>query len=156
MSIIEGDNLAVAATLPSGSFTLVYLDPPFNTGRTQGRQVVTARRTVLAQDDPAEATGEALDPEASAPDAEVRHGFHGHAYERVRGMLRAYDDRFDDYGTFLMPRLEEAWRLLADDGTLYLHLLPRGALLQGAARRAVRAGVLPERDRLGLRLRRAH
>jgi site-specific DNA-methyltransferase (adenine-specific) len=122
VSIIEGDNLAVAATLPSGSFTLVYLDPPFNTGRTQGRQVVTARRTVLAQDDPAEATGEALDPEASAPDAEVRHGFHGHAYERVRGMLRAYDDRFDDYGTFLMPRLEEAWRLLADDGTLYLHL----------------------------------
>ena len=122
MSIIEGDNLTVAATLPSGSFTLVYLDPPINTGRTQGRQVVTARRTVLAQDDPAEATGEALDPEASAPDAEVRHGFHGHAYERVRGMLRAYDDRFDDYGTFLMPRLEEAWRLLADDGTLYLHL----------------------------------
>jgi site-specific DNA-methyltransferase (adenine-specific) len=56
------------------------------------------------------------------PALEVRHGFHGHAYERVRGMLRAYDDRFDDYGSFLMPRLEEAWRLLADDGTLYLHL----------------------------------
>jgi site-specific DNA-methyltransferase (adenine-specific) len=37
-------------------------------------------------------------------------------------MLRTYDDRFDDYGDFLMPRLEEAWRLLADDGTLYLHL----------------------------------
>ena len=37
-------------------------------------------------------------------------------------MLRTYDDRFDDYGAFLMPRLEEAWRLLADDGTLYLHL----------------------------------
>ncbi|WP_315109474.1 site-specific DNA-methyltransferase, partial [uncultured Microbacterium sp.] len=53
---------------------------------------------------------------------EVRHGFHGHRYERVRGMLRAYDDSFDDYGAFLMPRLEEAWRLLADDGTLYLHL----------------------------------
>lgn len=37
-------------------------------------------------------------------------------------MLRTYDDSFDDYGDFLMPRLEEAWRLLADDGTLYLHL----------------------------------
>ncbi|GAB3595909.1 hypothetical protein GCM10027408_03320 [Microbacterium tumbae] len=109
VTIIEGDNLAVAASLPSASFALVYLDPPFNTGRVQERQVVTARR----------AAGGA---ERDAPVKEIRHGFHGHAYERVRGMLRAYDDSFDDYGDFLMPRLEEAWRLLADDGTLYLHL----------------------------------
>jgi site-specific DNA-methyltransferase (adenine-specific) len=106
VSIIQGDNLDVARTLPSASFTLIYLDPPFNTGRAQERQVVTARRT-SADDEPV---------------GEIRHGFHGHEYERVRGMLRAYDDRFDDYGAFLMPRLEEAWRLLADDGTLYLHL----------------------------------
>jgi DNA modification methylase len=56
---------------------------------------------------------------ASGP---VRRGFHGRDYERLRGDLRAYDDRFDDYWGFLEPRLEEAWRLLADDGTLYLHL----------------------------------
>ncbi|WP_337001809.1 MULTISPECIES: DNA-methyltransferase [unclassified Microbacterium] len=132
VSIIEGDNLAVAATLPSGSFTLVYLDPPFNTGRTQERQVVTARRTFTTQEEPsdpdasgvepAKTASVVLNPERPEPETEVRHGFHGHAYERVRGMLRAYDDRFDDYGSFLMPRLEEAWRLLADDGTLYLHL----------------------------------
>ena len=127
VTILEGDNLAVAATLPSGSFTLVYLDPPFNTGRTQERQVVTARRTFTPPEDPADPGAPDADPDAAEqgqpePDVEVRHGFHGHAYERVRGMLRAYDDRFDDYGAFLMPRLEEAWRLLADDGTLYLHL----------------------------------
>lgn len=146
VSVIEGDNLAVAATLPSGSFTLVYLDPPFNTGRVRERQVVTARRTVPAPDETPGpvATGGAgaVDAEATEPDAadgadavvpvvgardrrtepEVRHGFHGHRYERVRGMLRTYDDSFDDYGAFLMPRLEEAWRLLGDDGTLYLHL----------------------------------
>jgi DNA modification methylase len=134
VSIVEGDNLAVAATLSSGSFTLVYLDPPFNTGRTQERQVVTARRTFTTQEEapdpsaPAPETGDAAPvvlssaPGDAEPETEVRHGFHGHAYERVRGMLRAYDDRFDDYGAFLMPRLEEAWRLLADDGTLYLHL----------------------------------
>jgi DNA modification methylase len=115
VTVIQGDNLAVAATLPSASFTLVYLDPPFNTGRAQERQVVTARRAVPDEEPQAE------DAEQAAP-SEVRHGFHGHRYERVRGMLRAYDDRFDDYGDFLMPRLEEAWRLLADDGTLYLHL----------------------------------
>lgn len=139
VSIIHGDNLAVAATLPSASFTLVYLDPPFNTGRAQERQVVTARRTVTTQHEPDAAgvtlaesrgAGAAAPPDvlntepaaAATPPAEVRHGFHGHQYERVRGMLRTYDDRFDDYGAFLMPRLEEAWRLLADDGTLYLHL----------------------------------
>ena len=54
--------------------------------------------------------------------AVVRRGFHGREYERLRGDLRVYDDRFDDYWGFLEPRLEEAWRLLADDGTLYLHL----------------------------------
>ncbi|RUQ03694.1 MULTISPECIES: site-specific DNA-methyltransferase [unclassified Microbacterium] len=132
MSVIEGDNLAVAATLPSGSFTLVYLDPPFNTGRVRERQVVIARRTFPPQEEPADPDGgspasaepaaEGRSPERAPGEPEVRHGFHGHRYERVRGMLRAYDDSFDDYGAFLMPRLEEAWRLLADDGTLYLHL----------------------------------
>ena len=136
VSIIEGDNLVVAASLPAASFTLVYLDPPFNTGRAQERQVVTARRAFTIQSEsPAPAadapesrgseSGAApivLNTEQPAAAPEVRHGFHGHAYERVRGMLRTYDDSFDDYGAFLMPRLEEAWRLLADDGTLYLHL----------------------------------
>ncbi len=139
VSIIEGDNLVVAASLPAASFTLVYLDPPFNTGRAQERQVVTARRagTTPPESDPAVGGAPESRGAASAEDAgladqrsssreiappEVRHGFHGHAYERVRGMLRTYDDSFDDYGAFLMPRLEEAWRLLADDGTLYLHL----------------------------------
>ena len=36
--IIHADNLAVLPTLPAGRFTLVYLDPPFNTGRAQSRQ----------------------------------------------------------------------------------------------------------------------
>ncbi|MGZ8804641.1 MAG: DNA-methyltransferase, partial [Microbacterium sp.] len=54
--------------------------------------------------------------------AVVRRGFHGREYEKLRGDLRTYDDRFDDYWGFLEPRLAEAWRLLAVDGTLYLHL----------------------------------
>ncbi|MFT4157266.1 MAG: site-specific DNA-methyltransferase [Microbacterium sp.] len=124
--MIEGDNLAVAASLPSGSFTLVYLDPPFNTGRAQERQVVTARRRSAIPEELGSDAAKSIDsvPEQAVPERAVaiRHGFHGHEYEQVRGILRAYDDRFDDYGDFLMPRLEEAWRLLADDGTLYLHL----------------------------------
>jgi len=133
VEIVHGEALDVARTLPDGSFTLVYLDPPFNTGRTQERHAVSTRRA----DRPADAaqdedSGSAESEPVSAPSApsilnserprEVNHGFHGHRYERVRELLHAYDDRFDDYGDFLMPRLEEAWRLLADDGTLYLHL----------------------------------
>jgi site-specific DNA-methyltransferase (adenine-specific) len=108
VTIHQSDNLAAAAGYPDGSFTLVYLDPPFNTGRPRSRAVETARHA------PARAEAE--------PGPEVRRGFHGREYERLRGDLRAYDDRFDDYWGFLEPRLREAWRLLADDGTLYVHL----------------------------------
>lgn len=106
VEIHEGDNLEVIRRLPDGAFTLIYLDPPFNTGRAQAKSVETARA-------PADSTDAA---------SIVRRGFHGREYERLRGDLRAYDDRFDDYWGFLEPRLVEAWRLLADDGTLYLHL----------------------------------
>ncbi|GLI26980.1 methyltransferase [Agromyces rhizosphaerae] len=98
--IIHADNLDVLPGLPDAAFTLVYLDPPFNSGRVQGRRPTTNVRS---------ATGSVV-------------GFQGQRYERIRGDLVHYDDRFDDYWGFLEPRLAEAWRLLADDGTLYLHL----------------------------------
>ena len=125
VEIHHGDNLAVAATLPDASFTLIYLDPPFNTGRTQGRAVESAARTPRI---PAAGAPERPDSAPAAPDPwsfggpVVKTGFRGTSYARLRGDLRQYDDRFDDYWDFLEPRLREAWRLLADDGTLYLHL----------------------------------
>lgn len=125
VEIVQGDNLAVARTLPAASFTLVYLDPPFNTGRRQSRAIETAFTTpeLLASDRP-----QPPDPPDPAPDlrsyarAPVKTGFRGTDYARIRGRLSVYDDRFDHYWDFLEPRLSEAWRLLADDGTLYLHL----------------------------------
>jgi site-specific DNA-methyltransferase (adenine-specific) len=98
--VIHGDNLAAIAALPGESFRLVYLDPPFNTGRTQSRTTITTKRS-------AEGT---------------RTGFQGHSYETIKGALYSYDDRFADYWEFLEPRLAEAWRLLDARGTLYLHL----------------------------------
>jgi site-specific DNA-methyltransferase (adenine-specific) len=98
--VIHGDNLDVIAALPEGAFTLIYLDPPFNTGRSQARRSTTSVRS---------ASG-------------TIKGFKGERYERIRGDLMSYDDQFEDYWSFLEPRLAEAWRLLADDGTLYLHL----------------------------------
>ena len=35
--IVHGENLAVLRGLPSGSVQLIYIDPPFNTGRRQAR-----------------------------------------------------------------------------------------------------------------------
>ncbi len=39
--VVHGDNLAVTPGLPDGAFDLVYLDPPFNTGRPQARGRLT-------------------------------------------------------------------------------------------------------------------
>ncbi|WP_420369877.1 DNA-methyltransferase [Curtobacterium sp. L1-20] len=110
--VVLGDNLDVLPTLLDGAFTLVYLDPPFNTGRYQRRHASAA---VATTGDEPPATSRAR------PETRVT-GFRGRTYERVRGDLMRFDDRFDDYWSFLEPRLLEAWRLLADDGTLYLHL----------------------------------
>ncbi|GAB3586687.1 hypothetical protein GCM10027406_37270 [Leifsonia lichenia] len=101
-TVVHADNLDVVAGLPDESFTLIYLDPPFNTGRSQTRRSTTSVR--------------------SSGGAGSVTGFKGRSYERIKGDLLRYDDRFDDYWSFLEPRLIEAWRILADHGTLYLHL----------------------------------
>jgi site-specific DNA-methyltransferase (adenine-specific) len=98
--VVEGDNLSVLEGLPSGVFQMIYMDPPFNTGRSQTRQTTRTVRT--------ESGG--------------RLGFKGQRYETIRERVTSYDDTFTDYWAFLEPRLEQAWRLLADTGTLYLHL----------------------------------
>jgi site-specific DNA-methyltransferase (adenine-specific) len=103
-AIVQGDNLAVTGTLPDATVRLIYLDPPFNTGRVQRLQSITTTRAT-----PGPAHGD-------------RGGFKGHRYDTVKGALTRYDDRFDDYWAFLEPRLAEAWRLLDERGTLYLHL----------------------------------
>jgi 16S rRNA G966 N2-methylase RsmD len=42
VTIHQGDNLEIAAGFADASFTLIYLDPPFNTGRVQGKALETA------------------------------------------------------------------------------------------------------------------
>ncbi|MBH0130283.1 site-specific DNA-methyltransferase [Salinibacterium sp. NK8237] len=98
--VVHGDNLPVISTLPDESFRLIYIDPPFNTGRTQRRQALTTQRSTEG----------------------TRVGFGGNNYDTIKGVLYSYDDTFADYWEFLEPRLQEAWRLLDDRGTLYLHL----------------------------------
>jgi site-specific DNA-methyltransferase (adenine-specific) len=98
--VVHGDNLDVLGQLPDASFTMIYVDPPFNTGRTQRR---TTLQTVRSADG-------------------GRVGFGGRRYESTVQAISSYDDSFADYWAFLGPRLEHARRLLTDEGTLYLHL----------------------------------
>lgn len=98
--VIQGDNAEVLPDLPDASFQMIYLDPPFNTGKVQRRESMRVVRS----------------------ESGTRVGFSGRTYEAVRGAVTGYNDSFTDYWAFLEPRLEQAWRLLRDDGTLYLHL----------------------------------
>ncbi len=98
--IIQGDNLPVLRSLPDGMARLIYLDPPFNTGRPQTRLRLRTRR---------------------AADGD-RVGFGGHRYRTVRLGRSGFADRYDDLPGYLEPRLVECRRLLAPDGSLFLHL----------------------------------
>ncbi|MCW3065789.1 MAG: methylase domain protein [Solirubrobacterales bacterium] len=98
--VVEADNLAVLPLLPDGAFDLVYIDPPFNTGRPRVHRTL---RTV------------------ADPDGE-RTGFGGRRYRSRLLEALAYDDVYADYLGFLAPRLEHARRLLAPHGTLYFHI----------------------------------
>jgi site-specific DNA-methyltransferase (adenine-specific) len=98
--VVHGDNAAVLPALPDASFQMIYIDPPFNTGRTQTRRTLTTEQ---------DAAGD-------------RVGFKGQTYATTVTGSRAYADTFDDYLTFLEPKMHETRRLLADSGTFYLHL----------------------------------
>ena len=97
--VINGENLAALKSMADESFQLIYIDPPFNTGRAQLR---TNRSSTSSE------TGNL--------------GFQGKRYEQVVKSVLSYDDDFADYWAFLEPRLIEAYRLLHKTGTIYLHL----------------------------------
>jgi site-specific DNA-methyltransferase (adenine-specific) len=43
-TVYLGDNLAILQSIPTESIDLIYIDPPFNTGRSQKRSKETTRR----------------------------------------------------------------------------------------------------------------
>ncbi len=94
------DNLDVLRALSDASIDLIYVDPPFNTGRERRYTRLRTRR---------EPGGD-------------RRGFQGRRYRTTRLGTLSFDDVFDDYLAFLEPRLIEAERVLARHGTLYFHI----------------------------------
>jgi site-specific DNA-methyltransferase (adenine-specific) len=98
--ILLGENLQLLPSFADGAFQLIYIDPPFNTGRAQVRKTLS-----VVGDEHGERTG-----------------FQGRRYRTQLLAESSYRDAFEDYLGFLAPRLEHAHRLLRAEGTLYFHI----------------------------------
>ena len=98
--VFFADNLVILREIPSESIDLIYIDPPFNTGRVQSR-----KRFKTIQDESGD-----------------RVGFAGRTYKSEVLSENGYLDTFDDYTAFLQPRLQEAWRVLKPNGSFYFHI----------------------------------
>ncbi len=101
--IWRGDNLPILQRMQSESIALIYIDPPFNTGKTQTRKSL---KTVRA-DNPRDGD---------------RLGFGGHRYHTTALHETGYTDAFHDYLEFLRLRLLEAHRILRANGSLFFHI----------------------------------
>lgn len=99
-TIYFDDNLNVLRSLPGASVDLVYIDPPFNTGKVQAR---TQLRT-------------------QSDEQGDRNGFQGKRYSTVKLGSKSYADEFDDFLGFLEPRLVETRRVLKPHGSFYFHI----------------------------------
>jgi site-specific DNA-methyltransferase (adenine-specific) len=100
--IVHGDNLDVLQRMETESVDLIYVDPPFNTGKRQSRRRIKTIR---------DADGD-------------RTGFGGHRYRTEPEPVQqsGYQDTFDDFPAFLRPRLLEAHRILSPTGSLFFHI----------------------------------
>ena len=100
-TIILGDNLRALSTLPDKFARLIYCDPPFNTGKVQKRNRIKVSATNGEGD---------------------RVGFGGKNYDTENIASASYEDNFDNFESFLVPRIEKSLRCLTDDGSIFVHL----------------------------------
>ncbi len=101
IDVYFGDNLPILRELPAESYDLIYIDPPFNTGKVQKRTRIRTVRDKKGGD---------------------RTGFQGQRYRTVRLGSASFSDTYDDFLEFLEPRFHEAFRLLKPDGSFFLHI----------------------------------
>jgi site-specific DNA-methyltransferase (adenine-specific) len=98
--VILGDNLPILKTIPDSVVDLIYIDPPFNTGKVQKRAHLKTEQNNEGD----------------------RVGFKGQRYQTEVIGTKAFNDQFDDFITFIRPRLEEGYRILSPQGSFYFHI----------------------------------
>jgi site-specific DNA-methyltransferase (adenine-specific) len=99
--ILHGDCLTLLPTLPSKCARLIYIDPPFNTGKSQSRDRIRAVHHPAGD----------------------RTGFGGRRYRSEPIDSPRYADDFGaEYLAFLLPRIEASLHTLTPDGSLFVHL----------------------------------
>ena len=96
-----GDNLNVLPHIEDEAASLIYIDPPFNTGKVQRRERLRTVRDEVGGD---------------------RSGFQGRRYRTVKLGTLAFPDVFEDFLAFIEPRLQEAYRILSSHGSFFLHI----------------------------------
>jgi site-specific DNA-methyltransferase (adenine-specific) len=100
LRVLFGDNLKHLQEMEDATFDLIYVDPPFNTGKTQRMKRI----------------------QTHVDDQGDRVGFAGKRYRSETISEASYADQFDDFMGFIKPRLVEARRLLKPTGSLFVHL----------------------------------
>ncbi len=100
ITLYHSDNLPILQSLPSSFVDLIYIDPPFNTGRKQSRTQISTIATNSGD----------------------RRGFQGKIYKTVKHATKAYEDSFVDFESFIKPRIAEAYRILKPHGSLFFHI----------------------------------
>lgn len=99
-TVILGDNLSILRAIPEESFSMIYVDPPFNTGKVQRLVSVRSKRS----------------------EGGNRDGFGGNKYTSEVVSSLQYADANNDYIDWLRERMVEAHRILKPTGTMYVHL----------------------------------
>lgn len=94
-----GDNLKILDDMVGSEVSLIYIDPPFNTGKYMKHNRVKAVRS-----------------------SNGTVGYGGNHYSLKQISSIGYDDKFEDYEAFLRPRIEAAYSLLAPNGSFFLHV----------------------------------
>lgn len=98
--IILSDNLTALKLIPDESVDLIYIDPPFNTGIKQKR---TFTKTIKSEDG-------------------NRIGYKDQKYKTINVSSNEFEDKFDDFCSFIEPSIKEAYRILKPNGSFYFHL----------------------------------
>lgn len=98
--IFQADGLDILQRAPSNYFQLIYIDPPFNTGKRQVRRTLKTTQNRVGD----------------------RTGYQGKRYRTEVLGQKSYQDHYDDYIGFLRPYFQEVARVLSPEGSFFLHV----------------------------------